>query len=268
MSADQTSRVLQLTDLHLFAEPDGRLREVPTRASLVDVLELVRSDYPVFDRLVLTGDLADDERKETYEIVREMLGEWIPHVLLIPGNHDNRAAIREVFFDRVPAGDGPITFDERLGAWRLIGLDSHVPGEIPGRIDAGQLDWLRERLAEDAERPTAVFVHHPPVSINSAWLDRIGLENPAPLMELIEGSPQVRLVVCGHVHMEHAGRIGGAEFLATPSTCLQFKPGADEPTYDAVPPGFRVFDLGPIGCRTQVVRLAECRYPPGPPLGC
>ena len=45
--------VLQLSDLHLFAEPDAVLRQVPTRDSLAEVLDAVRATGLEFDRAVV-----------------------------------------------------------------------------------------------------------------------------------------------------------------------------------------------------------------------
>jgi Icc protein len=59
--------------------------------------------------------------------------------------------------------------------------------------------------------------------------------------------PQIRAVIWGHVHQEFADRRGAVELLATPSTCVQFRPGIAKPEVDDRTPGYRWFDLGPDG---------------------
>lgn len=258
------TRILQLTDLHLFADADERLKGVPTRQTFADVLQHVDEHEGRFDHVILTGDLTHDERLKTYEAVRALLGEQIDRCRIIPGNHDDRGLIRQVFPDVVGGGEGRLTFSFPAGGWRLIGLDSHVPGSVPGRIDAAQLAWLRDELKAHETEPTALFVHHPPIPVGVAWLDRIGLEEPEELCRLIENSPQVAVVAAGHVHHEFAGRLGNAAVYTAPSTGLQFLPAGDESAYDIQPPGYRVFRFDGETCETRVGRLPEVRFPPIP----
>ena len=255
-------QVVQLTDLHLLADPAERRKGVPTRETLRDVLELVRSRHPNFDLAVFSGDLAHDERLETYHALRELLEDWLPRCRFLPGNHDDRRFLRSAFPDVVDGGRGPIGFADDLGEWRILGLDTHVAGEVRGRIDEEQLDWLEADLAEQTERPTLIFMHHPPISVNSAWLDRLGLDDAERFEQLVLASGQVKLICAGHVHHEFHGRLGQADVYTTPSTGVQFEPAADEPTYAAEPPGYRVITLDGRSYRTEVVRLPELKYPP------
>lgn len=265
-------RIIQLTDCHLLADADARLKGVPTRASLAAVLDLVRREFVDFDYLVITGDLAHDERRETYAALADMLGDWLPRCRLIPGNHDNRAAMREVFPEIIPpaapvppsspAGEPPITFSLAAGAWRLIGLDSHIPGRLPGRLEPPQLDWLEGELRA-ADAPTLLFVHHPPVAVGSPWLDRIGLESPERFNQIVASSSQVRAIFTGHVHQEFQGRLHQALVVSAPSTAVQFRPGTAELECDFLPLGFRLIELEGESFRHCVVRLEELAYPPG-----
>ena len=95
-----TTLLLQLSDLHLFAEPEAVLRGVPTRDSLAEVLEAVRGTGLDFGRVVVTGDFTHDERRETYQAAHGLLDEWIDRCHVLPGNHDDRVLLREVFGDR------------------------------------------------------------------------------------------------------------------------------------------------------------------------
>ncbi len=262
--------LLQLSDLHLFAEPDGLLREVPTRDSLGEVLEAVRGTGWEFDRVVVTGDFTHDERRETYEAAQELLEEWLDRCHVLPGNHDDRGLLREVFSGQAGGSDRGICFSQAVGGWRLIGIDTHVPGEVRGRVEQEMLDWLAGELAEHVAEPTIVFQHHPPIGVGSAWLDEIGLLDPGPYRDLITSSPQVRVVSCGHVHQESSGTLGTAVVLTVPSTGVQFVPLCRTARVDAIAPGFRVFaledpadavDASSVGWSTRVVRLPSVSFP-------
>ena len=256
-----TVRVLQLSDCHLLSDPEATLKGVPTAASLGEVLAFI-TENEEFDFLVISGDLAHDEQLQTYQLLREMLGEWVTRLRVIPGNHEDRNFLRQTFPEITAGSNGLLTFSLKVEGWRLIGLDSHVPGKVWGSIEEEQLEWLKRELSLDSRCPTVLFVHHPPISVRSPWLDRIGLAEPAALVDIISGSTQIRLVCSGHVHQEFAGRLGEAEVLTTPSTSFQFRPKEEVPIFDLVSTGFRVLTLGASGYQTKVVRLPSLTYPP------
>lgn len=252
-----TINIVQLTDLHLYKDPQALLAGIETWKTFRSVLEQVRRDQADLDYLILTGDLAQDETVETYLMLREALGDWLDRCRIIPGNHDDRGNLREVFPEFFSADEGPLTFTLTAGAWRIIGLDSHVPGEVRGWIDADQLNWLKLQLSADPNARTLVFIHHPPIPINVAWLDEIGLSQAAGLIELIESSPQIDVVCTGHVHQEFTGQIGAASIYTTPSTCVQFGARAEK-TFDSSAAGYRTFRLDSSGGHsTSVHRLSD-----------
>jgi len=257
-----TIRILQLTDLHLFEDRQARLKGVPTFETFTDILQLVHAQPGEFDWVIITGDMTHDERLETYQLLRETLGSLMSRCKIIPGNHENREYIREVFPDVVPAGPGPLTFSFQVEGWRLIGLDSHVPGEVPGRIERSQLQWLQAELEKDAEVPTLLFMHHPPFKVGATWLDKIRLQEPEELLEIIQAAPQIRSVVTGHVHHVFEGSLGKTRLMTSPSTGVQFVPQVELPKYADTPPGFRVLTLEDGDFTTEVFRLGELKYPP------
>lgn len=254
-------RLLQLTDLHLFADAAGRLHGVPTRANLNEVLAHVAEHAGRLDCVVVTGDLAQDERLETYAVVRDALNRLgIPYEVL-SGNHDNRDAMRQVFPEIGQSVAGRVTFVRTLGSWRLIGLDSQIAGEVGGRLGVAQLEWLRGLLEESAV-PTLLFVHHPPFEVGSPWIDRLRLEDDDELLTLIEKHPCVRGIAAGHVHQVCETAQAGARLMTSPATAFQFVPDVPTAMYDAIAPGYRIFELDESSFRSQVVRLPELKYPP------
>ena len=250
------ARVVQITDLHLMADPRAELKGVCTRVTLQSVLDVLQRDFGSAERLIVTGDLAHDELRETYVALRELLGDWLPKLRLIPGNHDNREFMRQVFGDRVTEMDDRNVFADSVGGWRLIGLDSQLPGEVRGQLGESQRDWLTRELSAEPLWPTAIFLHHPPLKVGTGWLDEIGLEDAEPLLDLLRRSPQVKVVCCGHIHHELTIVQANTLLLTTPSTSVQFLPETEMLVPDPVLPGFRIFDLESDGSfRTRVVRV-------------
>lgn len=249
-------RIVQLTDLHLYRDKEGLLAGVPTWATFRAVLDLVIRRQGEFDYLVLTGDLAQDEAFDTYMMLREALGDWIHRCRIIPGNHDDQSNMRKAFPELFPHSEGPLTFALNDGGWRIIGLDSHVPGKTSGHIDGDQLQWLKAELASSPGSPALLFVHHPPIPIDVAWLDELGLDDAAEFVELVKNSPQIKVICAGHVHQEFAGQIGTTTVYTTPSTCVQF--GArNGRTFDTSLAGYRLIVLEQDGYRSEVHRLSE-----------
>ena len=255
-------RILQLSDPHLLSEPDARLRAVPVYRSFRHVIRHLEEQSPVFDWAILTGDLAHDEKRDTYELLKRTLVEKFGNWRIIPGNHDSRDFIRQVFPEMCGTGRDRVNFSVEAAGWKLVGLDSHLPGSVSGRVGRRQLEWLRQELDADPGAPTVLFIHHPPIPVGSLWLDRIGLEDAEHFRLVVAEAPQVQLVLCGHVHHEFRGRLGQAEVLAAPSTAFQFLPKGETPVFDPVPPGARILELHGSRWRTRVVRLPELIWVP------
>ena len=251
--------VLQVSDLHLLPDREERLNDVPTTAAFAELLAFIDA-HESFDHLVITGDIAQDESLPTYEMLREMLGPRIERTHLVPGNHDNREHLRRAFRGRTPV-EGPLTFAFDTGEWRVIGLDTHVPGKVSGRLGPDQLGWLDAELAAEPARPCLVFCHHPPVPCGVDWLDRLSLEEPYPLLARMRDNERFRALACGHVHRESESVVGGARVYTTPSTAFQFGDARDT-RYDLLPPGYRRFTLHGDDLASEVVRLPELRFSP------
>lgn len=254
--------ILQLSDPHLLSEPDARLRAVPVYRSFRHVIRHLEEQSPGFDQVILTGDLAHDEKRETYELLRRTLVEKFGNWRIIPGNHDSRDFIRQVFPEMCGTGRDRVNFSVEAAGWKLVGLDSHLPGSVSGRVGRRQLEWLRQELEANPGVPTVLFIHHPPVPVGSLWLDRIGLEDAERFCPVVAAAPQVRLVCCGHVHHEFRGRLGEATVLSAPSTAFQFLPEVGSPVFEPIPPGARILELDGTQWRTHVVRLPELIWVP------
>lgn len=247
------ARIVQLTDLHLTAAPDGRSWRAKVWTNLRRALEHVRTEIGSIDLLVLTGDLANQRRPETYARLREAVDGWGDRLRVLPGNHDNREMVRGAFGDRLMEGSASLNFVARLGDFRLIGLDTLRPWRVHGRLGEKQLAWLAGELRQSAT-PAILFMHHPPIRVGTWWLDKDLLRDHEELRKIVEGSP-VRAFFCGHVHQESTGRFGSAEVWTTPSTAYQFPPHALLPGSKRTPPAFRVIDLDGDRIDTRVVRL-------------
>jgi Icc protein len=193
--------IVQITDTHIKA--GGRLAygKVDSAARLAACVVHVNGLEPRPDVAFVTGDLVDFGRSEEYEVLRSLLDPLAMPYFLIPGNHDDRETLRRSFPDQpfLP-GEAFLHYAVEDYPVRLIGLDTAVPGQPHGEMCAARLAWLDKRLAEQPDRPTVLFMHHPPFATGIAHMDRQNCRNGAALGTLVERHPQVQRVVCGHVH--------------------------------------------------------------------
>lgn len=257
-----TLRLLQFTDLHLYAEPGAVLLGQCTRRTFEQVLAQARTRHWPADAILFTGDLVHDERVEGYRYLRRIIDALDCPCFCIPGNHDRR----ELLAAEVDPGAGQAYRVEPLGPWDLVLLDSTIAGADGGRLPPATLARLEQQLATHQQRPTLVSVHHQPVAVGSRWIDTMRIENGAELLALAERYPRLRAILWGHVHQAFDQACGATRLLATPSTCAQFKPVSEHFALDDLPPGYRWLELEPDGrLRTGVERLATAapRADPG-----
>jgi 3',5'-cyclic-AMP phosphodiesterase len=246
-------RLLQITDPHLFADPDGRLLGLPTRRSFEAVLALTRAEVGSIDLVLLTGDLVHDERPEGYRYLKGCVQGLGAPYLAIPGNHDLVALLA----DHLDPGAAQPVRGLQVQDWHLVLLDSTLPGEDGGRLGPETLEGLDRVLGACPGSPSLVCLHHQPVAVGSPWLDAIGLADGDELLAVLARHPQVRGLIWGHIHQAFDGRLGELRLLGAPSTCVQFLPCSEGFALDTRTPGVRWLELYPDGrMETGVLRLA------------
>jgi 3',5'-cyclic-AMP phosphodiesterase len=211
--------------------------------------------------VLLTGDLTETGDPQAYARLRELLAPLTVPVHPIPGNHDDRDALREAFADHpgVAASRGHVRYAAECGELRLVMCDTLLPGSDGGRMDEERRSWLAEALEE--ERPTLVAMHHPPIRTGIPEFDAIGL--PAgdidALAGLLRGRAHVLRVVSGHIHRVVTSAIGRVPVVVGPSAwrqaVLDLRTGAPIVLGDD-PPGYLLHaptDDGGLATHTAVL---------------
>jgi 3',5'-cyclic-AMP phosphodiesterase len=221
----------QISDLHVTAGRALAYGVVDTAACLERCVQRIASLDPSPDLVIATGDLVDEPDPTSYGQLREILARLPLPVYLMPGNHDERGALRAAFPDhRYLARAGEFlqyAIDEY--PVRLLALDSVIAGQPQGVLCAQRLHWLRERL-EESDEPTVIALHHPPFFTGIGHMDRMGLAEPSELERIVRRFPQVQRIICGHLHRPIQALFGGALASVCPSTAhqvlLDLKPGS------------------------------------------
>ncbi len=258
---EQPIRLLQITDTHLFAQADGQLLGIRTADSLAAVLAAIQAQAEPFDLVLATGDLSQDYSTDSYRRFSDMARPLNRPIFWLPGNHDDGPLMRRVMPDFGISNAQQIVLD----TWQIIMLDTQVYSVPHGWLKPEQMSFLEQCLSSQPDRYTLICLHHNTFPFGSTWLDQHDLKNGPDLLALIERFPNVRLVLCGHVHQETDLLHNGVRFISSPSTCIQFEPLSRDFGLDSKGPGWRYLQLYADGrIETQVHRLpAGCYIPDG-----
>ena len=252
-------RVLQLTDTHLFAQAQETLLGLPTQTCLQRIIDRILKQPQLPDFIVLTGDLSQDGRAESYANLSTLLEPLGLPIYWLPGNHDCVETMTRSL-------QAPIFTPDKLfqhQGWQFILLNSQIPGDVPGRLSAEVLDALTHQLATGPKTPTMLALHHPPITLQSAWLDSSALENPDELFAVLDRFSHVKLVLFGHIHQEISIVRKGVTYLSCPSTCIQFDRHSDTFALDVDHnPGFRELELYSDGTWTSQVHRVDVELKP------
>lgn len=215
--------IAQLSDTHIKRPGELAYRRVDTAYMLSHcVADLVRLN-PQPDLIVITGDLVDIGCAEEYAHLKRLLAPLKQPIIMVPGNHDGREAMRTAFADDgyLPAsGFLHFSIDDRYPL-RIVGLDTHVPMAAGGELCEQRLCWLDETLQRERTRPTILLMHHAPFVSGIGFMDEIGLHGRERFTEIVARHPQIEIILCGHLHRNIQTTVGGRRVSTCPSPAHQ-----------------------------------------------
>ncbi len=219
--------IAQITDIHLGFDPDNPAEF--NRKRLDQVIRALTDGPNRPDLLLATGDLTDRGDADSYKRLANALSACPFPVWLCMGNHDDRANFA-LHFPHVPTADGFVQYEVKLasggasggGARRLLVLDTLDPGRHGGAFCDVRAAWLTARLDEDADTPTLIVMHHPPVEVGIDWMNTDPNEAwVARFADTIRGRPNIEALVCGHLHRTITAPWNGTTVAICSSTAPQ-----------------------------------------------
>jgi Icc protein len=245
-------KIIQISDTHLFADPDQFLLGVPTQKSLEAVLDHVDTLAKPFDLLIHTGDVAQDYSDSAYQRFEKMLSRFNMPRYCIPGNHDDIKKMARVY----PYVMQPQQRHILTKHWQIILLDSHKPNAVEGFLKQSELDFLEKCLITYPEYHSIIFLHHHPIFVGSEWIDRLALSNANALWKIAIKHQTLKAIFFGHIHQDFETMHQHIACYATPSTCVQFKRNQETFGIEELPQGYRQIYLHADGLiETNVIRI-------------
>lgn len=188
--------ILQLTDIHIGGEYDGKFKcKLNFLATLHSALK--DSLHPV-DLIVITGDLADNNYLLNYMFVRKSLERTGKPYIVIPGNHDDPAIMRDVF-------------------------DHNTLPECGYMVRDGILYW--DNAGNDAMPPETddyhtVFCHYPVGYVPHKFMESYAHPNSVKWVDILND----KKVFCGHFHFSYTAE----HCVVTAATQCQLDPESSE----------------------------------------
>jgi Icc protein len=252
-----TSRLIQITDMHLFADANDVLVGMNCEEGFQDVLGLIREKENSIDAVLCTGDISQDNSAASYQHFEKSISSLGAPQYWIPGNHDELDSMKSA----LRTGHECFSRSFSVPGWRIILLDSSVKDEVYGFLAAHELQALEYELSGAPEASILICLHHNPVPVRANWLQQHALKNPDAFFAMTARYPAVKLVVFGHIHQELSAVVGKVTCLASPSTCIQFHPESHDFRLDNLNPGYRWLALGEDGSfRTGIERVQGKEY--------
>jgi Icc protein len=258
-----------ITDLHLRTDHGLYNGTHDTSQPIAACIDHLRSMQPQPDFILASGDLADEPRVSDYTELRRVLDQLDVPVYVIPGNHDDRDMLRDAFADLgyLPTEGKYLNYTIEDYPLRVIGLDNTGDDPHRGEFCASRLAWLDDRLSEQPDRPTILFMHFQPLLTRMGYRDRNAMDGANEMDAVLRRHPQVELIACGHLHRSIQMRWGGTLVSVAPSAVVQRTLSLDNSlpqAYVDEPPGMAVYvwhpDTGPI-CHTSLIGDFGAPYP-------
>jgi 3',5'-cyclic AMP phosphodiesterase CpdA len=203
-------KIYIISDIHMVA-PGGRSKGLDPAERLQWALDDLATHHADAELCVLLGDLADHGDAAAYADLRRILADVQTPIVMMLGNHDDRATFQAVFADAELDPNGFVQTVRDTAFGRLIFLDTFEPGYASGHFCAKRQAWLAEQLADANDRPVYLFLHHPPFDVG-ATVDGIKLQNADALGRLLAAHGNVRHITAGHTHRVCGGIWRGMAF--------------------------------------------------------
>lgn len=219
------TKIIWMTDPHF--QNQGTIRGLNPRTRLKAAIDHMNTHHADAAFMVLSGDLVGDDIAGDYAMLADYLGQSKIPVYPMVGNNDERAGFRAQLPLPEGAMDDFVQYRIDTEEAVFLCLDTHMVGSHAGQFCAARQAWLQDNLTD---KPTYIFMHHPPMALHLPKQDEIKLADDAAFLDLICNHGDVRHLFIGHVHRQTCGTIKGVPFATLGALSFQAPP--PEPAWE------------------------------------
>ena len=218
--------IAQISDSHIDPESEKLKDRLSDLRRVVDNINILD---PAPDIVIHTGDIVHNGTQEKYDLALTILRDIRAPLHVCPGNRDDRDLISKNFHTgrTITSSSKFLQYSIDNYPVRLIALDTICATSNMGDYCQKRADTLSTILAEEPEKPTALFMHHPPFEI-------VGSKYPFQfenwdtvehLAGVLKQNDQVKHLFCGHTHRNSKGQIMGIPASTSPSIAIDLRLG-------------------------------------------
>ena len=226
-----TKTIIQISDIHI---DKAKVGGIDTILAMKNVIKSVVKKN--IDAIIITGDLVHKANDDNYKILQDIISEIsTDKVFIITGNHDDDKLVSKYFGKYQHK-------DIVLGSWHIIFVNTVVSGATYGIVSKDELASLAKLLSSSKAKYIMLAMHHPAVSMQSVWDDKLSLNNASDLFNEILSYKKVKAITWGHTHEYKKFDKNGLSFYSCPSVAKQFS----EPYLDSAYMIFNLLENGNI----------------------
>jgi Icc protein len=231
-------RFAHISDSHIGAQPGFVSNGHQALANLDALVETINAlTFPV-DFVLHSGDVSEDGSESSYRLAKAVLDRLRIPIRYVAGNHDDGDVLQRILLGGRRAGER-LDYQEIIGGVTVVVRDTRGPNVPGGTLTDTQLGGLAE-LCHRNGPPMILCLHHPPVSLDSAWLDPGWTDargtHPSMLLDrgrelldvLAPARDRIRGVFFGHVHRSYQVVQNGILFSGAQSAVAQLLTWPDQ----------------------------------------
>lgn len=248
MKKEDTLIFAQVTDTHIVPRNKKwvSIDSAIMSARLREVVQEINALNPPPEFVLHTGDIVDYGNVGAYKQAKAILDELHMPYFMIPGNHDGREELRQVFNKGHPylQQNGPINYVIDGHAVNFLMLDTLVPQKTHGFIEKEVFDWMQMILDIDKSKPAIICIHHFPCRVYHKLFNTIALKNANILKKFVKSHKQIISILAGHYHVAVAATFAGKSCWISPSVApVHYFDAAEAADFSAIGMGLPSFSL-------------------------
>ncbi|HEY9080063.1 metallophosphoesterase family protein [Magnetovibrio sp.] len=214
--------IAHISDTHITTHDDPDLPQSNARIqALTAFVKHINLMAEKPDLIIHTGDVTHGGEPEYYATVKAIMSVLDVPVYFALGNRDKA--------DNLVAGLGDLGSASTIGKFliysvdqypvRMIAMDTQNRGENIGTTCSERLDALDAMLKAEPNKPTALYMHHPPFEVTTSkypfqFNDQLLAD---AFLDLITQHKQVVHMFCGHMHRSYRVDLPTCVATITPS---------------------------------------------------